>query len=253
MDRNIIEIRNLKTAYGNRIIHEGLNLDVRKGEILSIVGGSGSGKSTLLRVMLLLKEPVEGSVKINGVEVSRLSELEKQRLRNRMGVLFQSAALFSSITVGENIVYAITKRSRIPKEIACEMALVKLQLANLTSDVFNMYPSELSGGMRKKAGLARALAIDPDILFLDEPTSGLDPISADEFDRTIRKIVDLLGITVVMITHDLSSLLISDRVAILAEGKIIFSGALKDVVSVENEWIKKLFSGERGRRFLVGV
>jgi len=253
MGGNIIEIRNLKTAYGSRIVHRGLNLDVRRGEILSIVGGSGSGKSTLLRVMLLLKEPLEGSIRIDGVEVSGLTEVEKQRLRNKMGVLFQSAALFSSVTVGENIVYAITKRSKIPREIACEMALVKLQLANLSPEVFNMYPSELSGGMRKKAGLARALAVDPEILFLDEPTSGLDPISADEFDMTIRKIVDLLGLTVVMITHDLPSLLISDRVAVLASGKIIFTGPLKDVVEVEDPWVKKLFSGERGRRFLVGT
>ncbi len=253
MAGNIIEIQDLTTAYGSKVIHRGLNLTVKRGEILSIVGGSGSGKSTLLRVMLLLKRPLSGRVLFNGVDAFSLSAHQRQSLRNRMGVLFQSVALFSSITVGENIVYSIVKRSGIPERFACEMALFKLRLANLSPEVFHMYPSELSGGMKKKAGLARALALDPEILFLDEPTSGLDPISADEFDATIRQVVDIMGVTVVMITHDLSSLLISDRVAILAGGRVIYEGPVEGARGVEDPWVKRLFSGERGRRFLGGA
>ncbi len=253
MAGDIIVVDSIKTAYGSRVVHDGLSLTVRRGEILSIVGGSGSGKSTLLKVLLLLKKPVSGKVLFNGVDAFSLSSSERQRLRNRMGVLFQSVALFSSITVGENIVYAIRKRSRVPKDMACEMAMLKLRLANLPEDVFFMYPSELSGGMRKKAGLARALALDPEILFLDEPTSGLDPISADEFDRTINSISRLMGITVVMITHDLPSLLISDRVAVLSNGKVVYIGPVEGLERVDDPWIKTLLSGERGRRFLGGV
>lgn len=202
---------------------------------------------------MLLKEPDKGEVIFGGYDISRLSEAQKQQLRNRMGVLFQSDALFSSITVGDNIVYSIVKRKRVPPWIACEMAMVKLQLANLGVDAFSMYPGELSGGMKKKAALARALALDPDVLFLDEPTSGLDPISADEFDRTIRQIVDIMGITVVMITHDLPSLLICDRVAVLAQGELVYCGSPQGLPEVGDPWVRQLVSGERGRRFLIGT
>ncbi len=253
MAGDIIVVENLKTSYGERVVHQGLNLSVRKGEILSIIGGSGTGKSTLLKVLLLLKEPDKGKVLFWGKDVFSLSSRERQELRDRMGVLFQSAALFSSMTVGENIVYTIRKKAKVSYKAACEMAAFKLELANLSSDVFHMYPSELSGGMKKKAGLARAMALDPEILFLDEPTSGLDPISADEFDRTISKVCRILGVTVVMITHDLPSLLISDRVAVLAKGKVVYEGEVKGLWQVDDPWLKKLLSTGRGRRFLGGV
>ncbi len=249
---DLLRIENLTTAYGERVIHKGLNLEVRRGEILSILGGSGAGKSTLLKVMLLLKRPVSGKVYIYGVDAFRVSDAERDALRRRMGVLFQANALFSSITVGENIVYVIRKKHKIPEDVACEMALLKLKLANLTEDVFNMFPDQLSGGMKKKAALARALALDPDILFLDEPTSGLDPISADEFDRTLSDINRLLGTTVVMITHDLASLRISHRVAVLSSGRVIYSGAVEGLFEVDDPWVKQLITGERGRRLLSG-
>ena len=249
---DLLRIENLTTAYGERVIHKGLNLEVRRGEILSILGGSGAGKSTLLKVMLLLKRPVSGKVYIYGVDAFRVSDAERDALRRRMGVLFQANALFSSITVGENIVYVIRKKHKVPEDVACEMALLKLKLANLTEDVFNMFPDQLSGGMKKKASLARALALDPDILFLDEPTSGLDPISADEFDRTLSDINRLLGTTVVMITHDLASLRISHRVAVLSSGRVIYSGAVEGLFEVDDPWVKQLITGERGRRLLSG-
>ncbi len=249
---DLLRIENLTTAYGERVIHKGLNLEVRRGEILSILGGSGAGKSTLLKVMLLLKRPVSGKVYIYGVDAFRVSDAERDALRRRMGVLFQANALFSSITVGENIVYVIRKKHKVPEDVACEMALLKLKLANLTEDVFNMFPDQLSGGMKKKAALARALALDPDILFLDEPTSGLDPISADEFDRTLSDINRLLGTTVVMITHDLASLRISHRVAVLSSGRVIYSGAVEGLFEVDDPWVKQLITGERGRRLLSG-
>ena len=249
---DLLRIENLTTAYGERVIHKGLNLEVRRGEILSILGGSGAGKSTLLKVMLLLKRPVSGKVYIYGVDAFRVSDAERDALRRRMGVLFQANALFSSITVGENIVYVIRKKHKVPEDVACEMALLKLKLANLTEDVFNMFPDQLSGGMKKKAALARALALDPDILFLDEPTSGLDPISADEFDRTLSDINRLLGTTVVMITHDLASLRISHRVAVLSSGRVIYSGAVEGLFGVDDPWVKQLITGERGRRLLSG-
>ncbi len=247
MAEYIIEIKNLVSKYGEKIIHENLNLKIKKGEIVAIVGGSGSGKTTLFRELLMLKEISGGSVKINGMDITTIGEKAKQKIRNMIGVLFQSAALFSSFSVGENIVYAIRKRYNISYNLAKELAILKIDLADLEKDVFNLYPFELSGGMRKKAGLARALSIDPQILFLDEPTSGLDPISADEFDKTIKKLNKLLGITVVIITHDIATLNVTDNVAVLANKKIIYFGPPYKLKDVDNEWIHKLISGERGK------
>ena len=252
MDEYLIEIANLVSKYGTTIIHEGLNLKVKRGETVAIVGGSGSGKTTLFKELLLLKPIAGGSLRIAGKEIDKLSEKEQQQIRNKMGVLFQSAALFSSLTVGENIVYTIRKRFKINKNLAQYIAFTKLKISGLEPDVFYMYPHELSGGMKKKAGLARALALDPEILFLDEPTSGLDPISADEFDRTIKKISDILNLTVLMITHDIASLKIVDTVAVLFNKKFVYTGSWKRLSSVENPWIKKYIGGERGKVLLNG-
>ncbi len=249
MGGNIIEVRDVTVRVKNRVILDRVRLTIGEGEVYSIIGKSGSGKTTLFRAILML-QPFSGSIKLMGEEISDLSEEKKNRLRKQCGVMFQAASLFTSLTVGENLSVMLTESVKLPSEVVEEIVRFKLSLVGLESDVYGFYPSELSGGMRKKAALARALMLDPAVLFLDEPTSGLDPVSAEEFDRTIRDLNRSLGITVVMITHDLDSFFgVSTRACVLGSGKVLAEGRPFDIINLEDEWIKRLFLGERGRKF----
>ncbi|WP_022670123.1 ABC transporter ATP-binding protein [Hippea alviniae] len=246
---SIIKVRDLRVKFGDRVVLKGIDITVDKGDIYAILGKSGSGKTTLLRSILML-EKFSGTIEVFGVNLNRAREEEKQAIRNRYGVMFQAASLFTSLTVGENILASIRERVKLSKNLLDEFVSFKLRLVGLESWVSNLYPYELSGGMRKKAALARALALDPEIIFLDEPTSGLDPVSADDFDNTIRKLNELLGITVVMITHDLDSLFnIAKRACVIREGKVLAEGKPSDIMDIEDDWLKKMFNGLRGRKY----
>ncbi len=228
-------------------MHKHLDLDLHAGEVLAVAGASGSGKSVLLRVILGLLGPAAGSVVIFGKDIYALGREEFRLLEARWGVLFQDGALFSSLTVAENIEVPLKERLRLPPPLMLEIAALKLALVGLPADTAAKYPSELSGGMRKRAGLARALALDPEILFLDEPTSGLDPIAAAEFDTLVGDLRRSLGLTVLMVTHDLDSLYaLADRVAILIDGRLK-TGTLDELLRNDDPWIKRYFSGPRGR------
>jgi phospholipid/cholesterol/gamma-HCH transport system ATP-binding protein len=248
----IVKVENLISKYGDKVVHRGLNLKIKEGELYAIVGGSGSGKSTLLRELLLLRKIDGGRILFKGKDITKLSQKEIDEIKKRLGVMFQFSTMLSSLTVGQNIIYVIRKRYNIDYKTATDMAKIKLNLVGLKPDVFFMYPSELSGGMKKKASLAVALSTNPDILFLDEPTSGLDPISAEEFDKLVRTLVDTTGITVVQITHDLASLIFVDTVAIISEGLIIYEGNPKGLLDVDDKWVKSLTSTLRFRRLLDG-
>ena len=248
----LIIVENLISRYGKKVVHKGLNLKIKRGELYAIVGESGSGKTTLLRELLLLRPVDGGRIIFDGKDITKLSKRELEELKKRIGVMFQFATMFSSLRVGENLVYVIRKRYGLDRETATEMAKIKLKLVGLKPEVFYMYPHELSGGMRKKASLAMAIATDPDVVFLDEPTSGLDPISAEEFDKLVRTLVDSTGMTIVQITHDLASLLFTDRVAVLSEGKVVYEGEPQGMVKADNAWLKKLVSTLRFRRLILG-
>lgn len=249
-DDVVIRVKGLVTAFGPKVIHDHLDLDVKRGEILGLVGGSGSGKSLLLSTIIGLRRPNEGSIEVFGEEVG-FAEGEKMRgLEMRWGVLFQEGALFSSMTVAENIQVPLREYTDMDQQLMDEIAAMKIALVGLPEDTGQKYPSELSGGMKKRAGLARALALDPELLFLDEPTSGLDPISADLFDQLIKSLSESLGLTVVMVTHDLDTLrAITTRVAVLVE-KTIRSGTIAELRKDDHEWIQEYFSGPRGRAAL---
>lgn len=244
----VIKITNLKSRFGDTVVHEGLNLEVRKGEILGLVGGSGAGKSVLLNTLIGLRQPQGGKVEVLGVDVDNAAGAEREALERRWGVLFQSGALFSSLTVRENIAAPMHEHTRLSQKTIDELADTKLTMVGLEARAGDLHPAELSGGMRKRAGLARAIALDPELLFLDEPTAGLDPISAEAFDRLIRNLSDALGLTVFMITHDLDSLYaLCDRVAVISDKKIVAVGPISDLERSENPWIKAYFLGPRGR------
>ena len=244
---NVIEVRGLRTQFGTQIIHDGLDLDVHRGEVLGIVGGSGTGKSVLLREIIGLLRPAAGDVSLFGARLWDLDRQARLPVLRRCGVLFQDGALFSSMTVAENIELPIRERGGVSSDLAQAVSRIKVQLVGFPATAADKYPSELSGGMRKRAGLARALALDPDIVFLDEPTAGLDPISAADFDQLIKDLQQALGLTVFMVTHDLDSLYaICDRIAVLVDKKIT-TGTMAEVQAVGHPWIEDYFNGPRGR------
>ena len=248
-DDPIIRVRGLANRFGEQVVHEGLDLDVRRGEILGVVGGSGTGKSVLMRSILGLRTPDAGTIEVLGVDAR--SEDPKQRLhiQRRTGVLFQDGALFSSLTVGENVQVPLKEQHpELPDSLRYELALLKVKLAGLPADALNKLPSQLSGGMRKRAGLARALALDPPLLFLDEPTAGLDPIGAAAFDELILTLQRALGLTVFLITHDLDTLYaICDRIAVLADRKVVINAPIAEVERFEHPWVQEYFHGPRAR------
>ena len=245
----IIKVRGLKNQFGSQVVHENLDLDVRRGEIIGVVGGSGSGKSVLMRSIIGLREPDEGDIEILGVDGRSRDSEDRLHIERNTGVLFQDGALFSSLTVGENVQVPLKEHHpKLPESLLYELALLKVKLAGLPPDALDKLPSQLSGGMRKRAGLARALALDPPLLFLDEPTAGLDPIGADAFDHLIRTLQQALGLTVFLITHDLDTLYaICDRVAVLAEKRVIAVGTLAEIERFDHPWVQEYFNGPRGR------
>lgn len=244
----IIRVRDLAVGFGSRLINNGLNLDVKRGEILGVVGASGTGKSVLLRTIVGLIEKKRGSIELFGVDVDSMTITQRRLIERRWGILYQQGALFSSLTVKQNIQFPMREYLDFSEELLDEMAMVKLKLVGLKPEAAERLPSELSGGMIKRAALARALALDPEILFLDEPTSGLDPIGAQEFDDLIATLQKTLGLTVFMVTHDLDSLAgICDRIAALGEGKVLHEGTLEDMKQQKHPWLQAYFNGARAR------
>ena len=244
----IIRVTGLRTQFGPAVIHDGLDLEVRAGEVLGIVGGSGTGKSVLLRTIIGLNRPAAGAIDVFGQNLATLSPAERRLYERRWGVLFQDGALFSSLTVAQNIQVPLREHLKLPQQLMNEIAALKVAMVGLPPDAGAKYPSELSGGMRKRAGLARALALDPDIVFLDEPTAGLDPIGAAAFDELIKRLQRSLGLTVFMVTHDLDSLhAICDRIAVLAEKRVLVIGSMAEMLRQTHPWIREYFHGPRAR------
>ncbi|HLV77257.1 MAG TPA: ABC transporter ATP-binding protein [Marinobacter sp.] len=244
----IIQVRGLCNRFGNHVVHENLDLDLYKGEILGVVGGSGTGKSVLLRSIVGLNPPSAGHITVFGQDLTQLSAPERSRYEQRFGVLFQAGALFTSLTLAQNIALPLIEHAGLSRAQAEELAHMKLALAGLSPEAAGKFPSELSGGMVKRAALARALALDPEILFLDEPTAGLDPIGAAAFDELIVTLRNALGLTVFLVTHDLDTLYTTcDRVAVLAQRKVLVADTLERVAGTDDPWIQSYFHGPRGR------
>src|SRR5271157_2957035 len=245
----VISVRDLVVGFGDVTVLDHAALDVFEGEILGFVGGSGAGKSVLMRTIIGLLPKRQGTIEVFGTDLAALGERERRTIEQRWGVLFQQGALFSSLTALQNVQFPIREYLDLSPRLIEEIALAKLEMVGLSADVRGKYPAELSGGMIKRVALARALALDPDIVFLDEPTSGLDPIGAAEFDELIRTLQRTLGLSVFMVTHDLDSLhAVCDRIAVLSEGRVIASGSIETMLASEHPWLKSYFRGNRGRQ-----
>ena len=245
---SVIEISKVSTRFGDHVVLSELDLVVRRKEIFALIGGSGSGKSTLLREMILLQRPDSGSIRVLGTDLHELGNDQALALRQRWGVMFQHGGLFGSLTVKENVGLPLREHTELADALIDEIAASKLAMTGLTPEVGAQYPSELSGGMMKRASLARAMALDPELLFLDEPTAGLDPVSAEGVDELVRKLRDLFGLTIFMITHDLDLLWeVADRVAVLADGKVQGVGSMSELSRMDNPAIRQFFDRPRGR------
>ena len=244
----VIEMRNVSTSFGEHVVHTDINLAIYRAEIFAIIGGSGSGKSTLLREMILLQRPNNGSVQILSIDLKDINDAEALTLRKRWGVMFQHGGLFGSLTVKENVGLPLREHTQLSETLIDEIAAAKLAMTGLKPEVSQQYPSELSGGMMKRASLARAMALDPELLFLDEPTAGLDPVSAAGVDELVIKLRDQFGLTIVMITHDLDLLWqVADRVAVLADGKVQVVDSMLALSTSDHPAVKAFFDGPRGR------
>ena len=240
--QKVISVENVQTIFDDKIVHNGLNLTINRGEIYGLLGPSGCGKTTLMREMVMLQKYSAGSIKVLGHDLSSIAHKEAQELRRDWGVLFQAGALFSSLNIKENIELPLIEYTNLSEEMIDEIVKFKINLVGLKQGDAYLYPSQISGGMKKKAALARALAMDPKLLFLDEPTSGLDPVSAREFDKLILKLRSLLGLTIVMVSHDLQSIYDTlDRAAIIDDKKIIYEGSLENIHTVKNDFIETFF------------
>ena len=251
-DDSVVRIRGLTTRFGPQVIHDGLDLDVRRGEVLGVVGGSGTGKSVLLKAIVGLLRPAAGTIEVFGEDLRAADDATRAELQQRWGVLFQDGALFGSLNVRQNIQVPLREHLDLSQRLMDEIAMLKIDLVGLPPEAEAKLPAELSGGMRKRAGLARALAMDPEVLFLDEPTAGLDPIGAASFDSLIHTLNRTLGFTVFMVTHDLDSLTtICDRIAVLVDKKVIV-GSLEDLLKLDHPWIHEYFHGPRARAVVGG-
>jgi len=249
-----VEVKDIITKFGDKLIHDKVSFCVKEGEIFGILGGSGSGKSVLLKEIIMLLRPYSGKVVTLGYDIAKIGYKESRELKHNWGVLFQFGALFSSLTIAQNIELVLKEHTNLPKDIREAIVASKLELVGLSVDVGAMYPSELSGGMIKRASLARALALDPKLLFLDEPTSGLDPVGARKFDRLIMSLREILGITVVIITHDLDSIFsILDRMIVLADKKVVAYGTIEDILKSNHPFIEAYFKNEYVKKRYLNV
>lgn len=244
----MIEVGHVQTRFGQSVIHQDVSLTVYRGEVFALVGGSGSGKSVLLREIIMLHRPAGGSIRVFGQEIIGIGDAEALALRRRCGVMFQYGALFGALTVAENVAVPLREHTSLSETLIREIVTLKIALARLPADSATKYPRELSGGMMKRAALARAIALDPELLFLDEPTAGLDPVSAGALDELVQDLKELLGLTVFMVTHDLDSLWrVTDRVAVLGKGQVIGVGSMQELSQADDPLIREYFHGPRGR------